>query len=310
MGGRQKEPSDDVSKRGLTSLDRGFTIVELIVAIVVCILLGAVLAVWLTSEQRTQREIKNASYLRGISQAFVVWGQGTNQGMPVPSELDLLNATTREIGAAKDHSANMWSMLVYAGFVPVDLLVSPLECNANIQPFSGYQATAPNAAVDPANALWDPAFTADFTKRIGGVSDANLPHTQGRRSIWKRASEWSSHPQARIPLLSNRGPQLMQRGSGRNGISPANPRSNTLDQSGTWRGSVVFSDIHVEMVTGFSGGWRDATNHVQTYTDMLGAQVVDIPFWDEPDDPLRTNTYLGIFTTAGDKDSDFTAIWD
>lgn len=39
-------------------------------------------------------------------------------------------------------------------------------------------------------------------------------------------------------------------------------------------------------------------------------KVMDILFADENDDPLGTNTYLGIWVRGGVKPSEFKGIWD
>jgi type II secretory pathway pseudopilin PulG len=303
---------------GAKRLKRGLTIIELTVAIVVLVGIVTIAVVMLPNARVRGKQVTSTTYLRGIAHALIVWDQNSN-GFPVPSALDLKITTTAEIGAAKDHSANMWSILIYNGFVPAELLVSPLEKNRNIKPFTRYAMTAPAAAVDPANALWDPAFSADFTKGNGGVSYANLPHTPARRAYWKRGTLFSSMSQVDeiVPLIADRGPKVTgvaPGGNGGMGVTLENPRSNALGRrgtKGTWEGGVAFNDMNVETFKGIENGWCAPSRQQRcTYTDASGQVRIDIPFFDEPDDPSRTNTYLGIFTTAGEKESDFTAIWD
>ena len=47
-----------------------------------------------------------------------------------------------------------------------------------------------------------------------------------------------------------------------------------------------------------------------TYRGSDGATWNDVIFYDEPDDPSKSNAYLGIFTTAGSSAPEFRAIWD
>lgn len=294
---------------------RGVTIVELAVLLVVIGIVTCVLAVYLSGQRVMGRAVSNTSYLRGIGSGLLVWQMNSPDGKPIPSKLDLMNTTTREVGAAKDHSANMWSILAYNGVLPPGILVSPLEKNPSIREFAGYAMAAPPAAVDPANALWDPAFTADFTTSVGGVSYATVPLTSARRDRWKSAAASGAVPSANaVPLVANRGPEVASVGEGGVGVSLVNPSSNTIGlgvQKKIWEGAVLFNDLHVAELSGFEDGWA-AQTQVQraTYVNAGGKTVVDIPFFDEPDDPSRTNTYLGIFTAAGEKDSEFTAIWD
>lgn len=124
--------------------------------------------------------MNDASQLRGVMQALVVCAQNNREDYPFPGNMDIDNTTITEVGTAKNHSANVWSILIYNGFLPVDLMVSPAEANERISPFTNSQFSNPPKAVDPVKALWDPAFSVDFTKGQGGTSYAHTMPTANR----------------------------------------------------------------------------------------------------------------------------------
>lgn len=281
---------------------------ELGVVLVIVILAIAILLPRLGRTRDGARHIKDASQIRGLMQGMIVWAQNNKDDYPLPSRIDLNNTTTAEAGAAKDHSANVWSLMVFNGFVPVDLLVSPAEANGNIMPDADYQFSSPPRAVKPHDALWDPAFSVDFTSGMGAVSYAHNQPSASRISN----TRWSSTSNQTEVVLGNRGPQVT--GVAINGTrattTVAHANSNTYLIHGgrtTWEGNIAFSDGNVEFLPDYV--WS-GMNPKPSYTTTSGARQIDIPFFDEPDDAEGTNAFLGVFTTAGDAPADWTAIWD
>lgn len=290
-------------------LERGITLVELCVIVVLSVLAVVVLLASVGGRMRGHdgaRSVKDASQLRGIMQGMIVWSQNNHDDYPLPSKIDLKNTTTAQVGDAKNTSANIWSVMIYNGFLPVELMVSPAECNGNITPYTSYEYSSPHLAVDPAHALWDPGFPVDFTTGTGGTSYAHLMPTAARRH------PWSNTLSASEVVISNRGPEIAgTTGSGLD-ITPvmARPDSNTLLIHGSrdaWEGHFGFNDNHVEFLTTMD--WKGLEKPI-TFTAKDGSTKLDIPFYDEQDDPSGTNAYLGIFTKAGTEAGEFSAIWD
>lgn len=284
---------------------RCFTLIELLVVLGVILILVIMIVVLQPPRSRsTRHQLKDATQVRGIHQSMTTWAQNNKGRYPLPSELDLNNATFPEIGRAKDTTANIFSILVFEGFIPVDMTVSPLEVNANIEKYVDYEFDAPPAAVDPAGALWDPAFSTDFTgNNIAHNSYAHIPPDDARL----KAGHWSDSMEANVPVLGNRGPEIASVTYDKKGKAKptlANPLSNTLLIHGsriTWEGNIAYNDNRVAFETSLAPDGL-------TFTDAAGKTRGDVLFYNEPDDPL--NAFLGIFITAGPNLEDYEAIWD
>jgi hypothetical protein len=288
------------------AMRRGFTTVDLVALSILSVIIIVFLAgVFLPARGRggtPGRLLKDSTQIRGIHQAMVVWIQSNNDQFPLPSRIDLNDFTVPEQGPAKDTTANIYSMLIWVGSVGTEMFISPAEVNGNINMHETYEFQDPRAAVNPAKALWDPAFRADFTSQEGGhTSYAHLLPSGPRSKLWRNDFN------AATPILGNRGQQVAAVQYNKAGIaSPvyANPQSNTLLIHGTrarWEGNIAFNDNHVEFVTTPKSGH---------YTAADGSKREDLLFFDEPDDPTGLNYYLGIFTKAGPEPKNFRAIWD
>jgi prepilin-type processing-associated H-X9-DG protein len=227
--------------------------------------------------------------------------------LPLPSAIDVNNATVPEIGAAKDTTANIFSLLIYTGGISTETCICPAEDNTEvIQQSESYEFNNPKAASNPANALWDPAFSADFTNgHIGNFSYAHIPPSGPRLAHWSTAT---MNPGDAI--MGNRGPQIASvTHNGDGSVTPlmAIPNSNTLMIHGSpnaWEGNIAYADGHV----GFE--IKMAPPCARPYMDAAGKSWPDTLFFDEPDDPSGANAYLGIFIKAGPKPADFVPIWD
>ncbi|MFT3683342.1 MAG: prepilin-type N-terminal cleavage/methylation domain-containing protein [Phycisphaerales bacterium] len=191
---------------------RGFTLVEL--AAVMTVGAGAVGfgAAALHGPRDTARQIKDATQERNMLQACVIFAQGNKDVYPLPSLLDVNNMTVKDQGRAKDTTANIFSILIYNASISPELVYSPVENNAKIKIHKSYELTNPKTAVRPADALWDPAFSADFTSEKGGnFSYAHLQPSaskSGKAGQAGRLKRWSNTFNGDEALISNRGPEI------------------------------------------------------------------------------------------------------
>jgi type II secretory pathway pseudopilin PulG len=282
---------------------RAFTLVELgvVLAVVVVLLVLALLPAF-TKAGISSRQRKDATQVRGIHQAFVMWAQNNRDEYPLPSKVDIENTTVAEEGRAKDTTANIMSMMVFNGLFTPDILVWQAEVNRSIRVHKNYEFDRPRSAVRPADALWDPGLRADFTGQGGGhISYAHLLPAE------HRLAKWGNTFIATEPVVGTRGPEITAaRRLGNGAVAPtfAKARSNTFLLQGTkdrWKGNIAFNDNHVEFLFELSNG---------TYTNAAGQETADLIHYDEPDDPSELNHFLGIFIRAGEKRSEFKAIWD
>ncbi len=211
--------------------------------------------------------MKDSTQVRGTVQALIVWASNNREQYPLPSQLDALNKTVSEEGAAKDTTANILSVLIQNGNISPEICISPAEANTTqIQRKDDYEYSTPSASVVPADALWDPSFrgTPDDPMRavpgkpaalaLGHQSYAHLIPTGDRLELWKDTYGESE------AVFGNRGPTYAANDVA---IAPAGGRwklldgplgttSNTLLIHGgrsTWEGNIGYNDNHVNFET-------------------------------------------------------------
>jgi hypothetical protein len=289
---------------------RAFTLLELCVGIVVSILAMVVFTgVFDLGYRRPGCHYpRDASQVRGNLQGMVIWAQNNQDVYPLPSAIDVNDATIANTGTSKDTTGNILSILAFHGFVPTEMFRSPNDVNGAIEEYLDFEFVDPAAAVDPASALWDPAFhgapgaadnidTPRNPATIGNNSYAHTPAVGARRALW--ASTFVSTEAA----FGNRGPGVTGIDDWPDGPYPVlDPQSNTHLIHGSrtkWEGYIGYNDNHVNFET-------RPDPYGRTYLTASGSQRTDNLFYDEPDDPAGTNAFLGVWTTAGDTQEDFT----
>lgn len=251
------------------------------------------------------RQLKDATAIRGITQAMIVWSNNNKEQYPLPSKCDLTNTTVAVEGRAKDTTANIFSILIFNGAIPTEMCISAAEVNRKIRQDDDYTFTNPPTAVKPEDALWDPAFNADFMKRPGGnLSFAHLQPSDERLSMW------SDTFQANHAILGNRGPAIakveVDEATGSARVQLRREKSKTFRIHGpdsSWEGNIAYNDGHVSFETTY------APEDVK-YTDTQDRPRPDVLFFDEKDAKEGTNAMLGIWRKAGAKAGEFGGIWD
>jgi hypothetical protein len=291
---------------------RGFTLIEVAATLGALAAVGAAGAIATSQPREDARKIRDSQQVRGIHQAMVIWAQNNQDVYPLPSAVDKANDTVKDSGRAKDTTANIYSLLLYIGSLSTELLVSPVENNPSIEVDEDYGFEEPKTAVKPKMALWDPSFAADFTGgKKGNVSYAHLQPAGGRMD------RWSNTFSATEPIVGTRGPEIKSVSKNGGGtVTPklANPASATLRFYGggaAWSGWTAHNDnsVHFSDRTIEDGKPIKPRLHY-TYKDAAGKEWPDLWCYDESDDAASGNTYLGIFTKAGEKPKDYGAIWD
>jgi prepilin-type N-terminal cleavage/methylation domain-containing protein len=288
---------------------RGFTIIELVVVvIVVVVLVGLLLPAITVPNRRIPHQLRDATQVRGIGQAMFIWAGNNDEKYPLPSTLDVNNATVPELGRAKDTTANIFALLVDDGSITPQLLISSDERNENISAYEDYETRFPAGAVDPENAIWDPKLTADFTSPGGGnISFAHLI------PVGERLDMWASTSKAHEAILSNRGPEMasVSRANSKVTTRFGDPESLTTQfyrsSKNAWSGNIAYNDNHVV----YANNLYTHNKNIGTSSDhrtLTGTEDHDVLFADE--EGFESNLFLGIFTTAGETKEDYTAIWD
>lgn len=341
---------------------RGFTIIELVTIVGVVMVVGALVGVAgqppaapapapdkapaptapdaqnpsllasLAKARASARQLRCSIQVRGITQSLIIWAANNRGEYPLPSELDGTGDTVADKGRAKDTTANIYSVLIFNGNISPEICICPDEQNAAIRRYDAYEYSSPKKAVKPANALWDPAFSADFTGKRGNASYAHLQPSgdfkvtgeKGAKGNPMRTGEgrlamWSDTYASTEAIAGDRGPQIESAAVAPDEpdamkaavtVKTTIPDSKTLKIHGaptSWEGNIAYNDNHVNFETTLGPPVGPSRHTYRTQTDVLRPDCI---YLDEPNDPKSVNTFLGLFTTAGKKPSDFRAIWD
>ena len=268
---------------------KGFTLIELLVVIAIIGILVSLLLPSLGKARDAARQIKDASNIRSTIQGMVIWATTHDDNYPLPSRLDRGDQTMAVGGQSsgvKDNTGNIFSVMVYNGFIPPELLVSPAEVNARIVKDIKYEYSFPSLARIPEAALWDPGF-ASFPgengasgtgtgRRDGGqFGNTSYAHTP---PFGDRGSSWKSTFDSRQAVLCNRGPAYDGLpGTWRLRGGPAGTESLRLKIFGgqrTWEGNVGFNDGRVSFQNGPDNDslpytYRQTINGSRTHGDNV-----------------------------------------
>jgi prepilin-type N-terminal cleavage/methylation domain-containing protein len=245
---------------------RGFTLIELLVVIAIIALLIGILLPALAKARQSARQIKDSSQIRGIIQGAVTFAQNNMDEYPLPSRLDKANGTINIAAAQafqKDSTRNILSILVWGGFTPVEMFISPAENNPDVKVMDNYEFDKPKASQainQGTNALWDAKFRG--TPLPAEPSIAGEPPNIGNNSYahngpyGKRKAYWANNFTATEAVVSNRGPQYSLTTPGALNVEavwdlvagPTGLQSYTLAMHGSrnkWEGMVGYNDNHV-----------------------------------------------------------------
>lgn len=316
-----------VMKQSLSRTRPGLTLIELIVVIVVVIglLVLVAFALFPARTHRGARDIKDNTQVRWVVQSLVIFSGSNNDTYPLPSLLDrggidglgnTIKSRSATEYAGKDLSRHIYSILIYQGFMPPEVLVSPAEVNGNIQVNTTYKYADPDNTVDAAQALWDPNFRAAAgdsgiaSEAPGDPTNVSFAHTP---PFGKRAKVWANTFDATQAVIGSRGPQYRLDSNdadaswvltgatetkAANSATIAGGRaSNTLFIHGSrnrWEGNIGYNDNSVAFHTR-----PDPESNPFTFTKPTTRILPDNLFVNENDEDRTPASFFGDYATPG-----------
>lgn len=295
-----------------------FTLIELLVVIAIISLLISILLPSLGKAREAARQLKDSSSIRSMLQGMVIWAGNHDESYPLPSAIDRGNSTIplapNEPPQVKDNTGNIFSLMVYNAFLPVEMAICPAEVNPNIIRDPGYEYNFPSKAVMPGSAVFDPGFggypgeygpgTPTSGRRYDGtVGYVSYAHTP---PFGDRAAQWKSTLDAHTAVLANRGPSYDGTPSAWR-LTPglAGEGSNRLRIFGgprTWEGNVGYNDGHVSFTNnpdpeGLPVTYMTPINGKRTHPDNVFVNEnpnTGVPLGD-PFTAVGPNAYLQIY---------------
>jgi prepilin-type N-terminal cleavage/methylation domain-containing protein len=253
-----------MARRGTAAGHRrrgAFTLIELLVVIAIISMLIGILLPALGQARKSARQLKCQTQIRGTLQSLVIWAQNNNDDYPLPGRLDKNGATVMApLGNItgenflKDNTGNIFSVLIFNGYIPTQLLRCPSEVNSQIVVDDAYEGYQPQRALDPVKALWDPGF-AGVPAEVGTACGAGRRSTNGNVSyghtppFGKRRPTWRNTYASTEAVMADRGP-LYGGSTGAWELAPGffGEQSNALKIHGNgkrWGGNVGFNDGRV-----------------------------------------------------------------
>ncbi len=237
---------------------RAFTLIELLVVIAIIGMLISILLPALGSARKTARQLKCSTNIRSMVQAFIIFGHNHQDTYPLPSQLDANDATIQlaptQPSWLKDNTGNIYSLMVFSGMFPPEILRTPSEVNPDIVVAESYEYYQPVLAHDPTAAIWDPGF-AGVPNESGTAGGDIRRSTAGNTSyahltpFGKRTVPWHTTYTSTEAIIANRGPIWGgQPGAWALVPGPYGQQSNTLLIHGspkTWEGNVGYNDGRV-----------------------------------------------------------------
>jgi type II secretory pathway pseudopilin PulG len=226
------------------SIRRAFTLRELITVLLCIVVLVILSSVAIPRWLHEKRRVRDATQLRGISQAFIVHSRAFQGLYPTPGLLNRLpvNGLGKIPGrgtedVTQNTTANLFSMCIMANHISPDLCVGTTEPSTRMSILN--DDSFDYAAYSPANnVLWDTNFKADL--HVGShVSYAHMPIAGERQARHWRDTLDNTHP-----ILGNRGPL--------GGVHDPKSITNKIHRPyDKWTGVIVFSGNHTQMATTF-----------------------------------------------------------
>ncbi len=222
-------------------LNHGLSRLGVVVALLCVVILVAIVLPLANRYRRDRFSMKDNAQLNEIHQAWSIFADDNKGRYPIPGLIDRRPVPSLGdmdgIGpedSSLNTTANLYSAIIAQDYFNPEILISIFERNPLVTEDRDYDFSA----YDPPNDVyWDPNFVADL-ETGSNVSYAHIPLV-GDRMV----RQWRDTGAASLAVLGNRGPA--------DGVASAD--SYSCGKNGSWLGSLVFNDNHLETLSGKAG---------------------------------------------------------
>ena len=249
----------------------GFTLSDLLVAIVITMLVVASVGCALDNARATERQVKSATQLNQIHKGFLIFSTNDNDIFPTPGRINRCGTTPGkgpEDESVNSH-ANLYGACISGEFFTPQLLVDPSEASGNVAIASTYDIERYSP---PADVYWDDQDFSRFKADLEGTCNTSYATMllYGNR----KPRQWKKSMDSKYAVVGNRGVE----------DSSLNEQdylgSKTLLIHGSrkeWIGNICYNDNHVALSRTFAPDSLAQINSNGTVVDdTLFAEDVDL----------------------------------
>jgi prepilin-type N-terminal cleavage/methylation domain-containing protein len=242
---------------------KGFTLIELLVVVAIIALLVGLLLPAITQARRNAATMKDATQIKEIHGAMLVWANDNEGRLPTPGLIDRLPTELGERPGYGDedhtqnHIAFVYSAMIAANLINTDIVIGPTEVNQNVNQDLNYDRGDYSPALDN---YWDVNFKANLTQAFtGGDTGSNASFAAAALAGDRKSVKWRNRTESGYALLGTRGTGGTYTGGGFTGQGGQDTgtqydQSPTLELHGPkrqWVGNICFADNHTDTVESF-----------------------------------------------------------
>jgi prepilin-type N-terminal cleavage/methylation domain-containing protein len=288
---------------------RGFTIIELLIVVAIIVILVSILVPSLGKAFSTAKAAQDKNQLKGIHAAMLLEASGDEGRLTQPSSMskDYPDASHD----MSDTTANLMSLLLARNYFATDLLISPVETNANIRDINENDLIYDFDSIDGEETFWDDQFKADLSTASAG-SPAHNSYAHQALCGERVRLKWNSAAKSSDIILSNRGPESSV---STDGSLLYNDESNTLKFHGEenlWRGNIVAGDGSTRMVQSYL---PEGIGYQPLNGGRFGPDNIFLTDWNDiqiagNDEPMASGDNWMVICTEVIGDNEIVTVWD